>query len=432
MFEFLPSIYYSLGFILIFWYLVKYNCNNMSKYIVAIWIVSSIYALIVHVLISGNYSKISFLPYIYLHICFLVSLYPVVKFDYFKEKKLENIYIKPYQILLYGFILVSIIPFIENLMYVLQTYSSGNAGLADVYSDKMEIGFDSQKVVTWLSPLGRLGNSIDGVFIDFLIFSLFFFLTIRSVSNIFLFALVIPVANHILYQFAMAGRGVAAFFILLCVFFYFYFQRFIPKERVSYIIKLGTVFVGGLIIALSILSYARKEETNAGADDLLFFGYYLGKGHLDFNEDLWYIKKTTEGDNSFSYVKAFVGLDTFKDFLERRKYWNQRKTGVDPVLFYTYVGDWFMDFGGGITFILICIASYCMTTYIRRKGSYNLLQLFMFFVYAKVLLQGWSINCFKLYGGMANLMIELILLYVMMKVCKVSDKNNRKFNILQK
>lgn len=101
-------------------------------------------------------------------------------------------------------------------------------------------------------------------------------------------------------------------------------------------------------------------------------------------------KKTTEGDNSFSYVKAFVGLDTFKDFLERRKYWNQRKTGVDPVLFYTYVGDWFMDFGGGITFILICIASYCMTTYIRRKGSYNLLQLFMFFVYAKVLLQGWS------------------------------------------
>ena len=247
MFEFLPSIYYSLGFILIFWYLVKYNCNNMSKYIVAIWIVSSIYALIVHVLISGNYSKISFLPYIYLHICFLVSLYPVVKFDYFKEKKLENIYIKPYQILLYGFILVSIIPFIENLMYVLQTYSSGNAGLADVYSDKMEIGFDSQKVVTWLSPLGRLGNSIDGVFIDFLIFSLFFFLTIRSVSNIFLFALVIPVANHILYQFAMAGRGVAAFFILLCVFFYFYFQRFIPKERVSYIIKLGTVFVGGII-----------------------------------------------------------------------------------------------------------------------------------------------------------------------------------------
>ena len=234
MFEFLPSIYYSLGFILIFWYLVKHNCNNMSKYIVAIWIVSSIYALIVHVLISGNYSKISFLPYIYLHICFLVSLYPVIKFDYLKKKKLENIYIKPYQILLYGFILVSIIPFIENLMYVLQTYSSSNAaGLADVYSDKMEIGFDSQKVITWLSPLGRLGNSIDGVFIDFLIFSLFFFLTIRSVSNIFLFALAIPVANHILYQFAMAGRGVAAFFILLCVFFYFYFQRFIPKERVS-------------------------------------------------------------------------------------------------------------------------------------------------------------------------------------------------------
>lgn len=180
------------------------------------------------------------------------------------------------------------------------------------------------------------------------------------------------------------------------------------------------------------MSYARKEETNAGADDLLFFGYYLGKGHLDFNEDLWYIKKTTEGDNSFSYVKAFIGLDTFKDFLERRKYWNQRKTGVDPVLFYTYVGDWFMDFGGGITFILICIASYCMTTYIRRKGSYNLLQLFMFFVYAKVLLQGWSINCFKLYGGMANLMIELILLYIVMKVCKISDKNNRKFNIFQK
>ena len=70
MFEFLPSIYYSLGFILIFWYLVKHNCNNMSKYIVAIWIVSSIYALIVHVLISGNYSKISFLPYIY--ICIFV------------------------------------------------------------------------------------------------------------------------------------------------------------------------------------------------------------------------------------------------------------------------------------------------------------------------------------------------------------------------
>ncbi len=204
----------------------------MSKYIVAIWIVSSIYALIVHVLISGNYSKISFLPYIYLHICFLVSLYPVVKFDYFKEKKLENIYIKPYQILLYGFILVSIIPFIENLMYVLQTYSSGNAGLADVYSDKMEIGFDSQKVVTWLSPLGRLGNSIDGVFIDFLIFSLFFFLTIRSVSNIFLFALVIPVANHILYTSLQWLVEVLLHSLYYCVcFFIFIFSvLFLKKE----------------------------------------------------------------------------------------------------------------------------------------------------------------------------------------------------------
>ena len=60
----------------------------------------------------------------------------------------------------------------------------------------------------------------------FLYFLFFFFLTIRSVSNIFLFALVIPVANHILYQFAMAGRGVAAFFILLCVFFLFLFSAF--------------------------------------------------------------------------------------------------------------------------------------------------------------------------------------------------------------
>ena len=36
--------------------------------------------------------------------------------------------------------------------------------------------------------------------------------------------------------------------------------------------------------------------------------------------------------------------------------------------------------------------------------------------------EGGLLIVFKLYGGMANLMIELILLYIVMKVCKISDK----------
>lgn len=409
-----PTILYMLGYVAIFIFLLRKKYDVTILFIVSIWIVSSIYALVFQSLMPQYvYNNITYLPYAFLLLCFGLTLIPVCKGLHLVRDEYCIANIGLYKKIMLFFIVVSLVPLIENLRYFLTSYGAANtSGLADMYDDKMSMGLQ----VTWLSFVGKLGNSLDGIFIQFLMFIPFVFLTQKKISKWMLICSFLPALNHVIFQMCASGRTVVTQFTLIAVFFLFFFRKAIPAPRWRLIRICLIVFFVLFGAALSVLTSARKEAHNRDNETYEVYGYYLAKSHLDFNHNLWYIKKNTEGDNSFGFVKSLLGFDVPEN---KNDYWTYNKIGVIPSLFYTYIGDWYMDFGPIITLVLFIFVSIFCTAYFSRKcHNVPIIRLFAYYVLCQIIFMGWSFNCFKTPMGFRNLLISMMLIIIVQNFSK--------------
>lgn len=409
-----PTFIYFLAFVALFWLLYVKKFSLVPLYIVGIWCVSSFFAILFQLAFDVKYEKLSILPYVFLFICFCISLFPIVKCQKRMENAIPCVTFGLFDKIIWVFILLSLIPFYENLRYVISSYGAiDTSGLADMYNDKM---YGDGIKVTWLSSLGMIGNSLDGVFIQLLVFIPFYFLTRKKINKYLLLFSFLPVLNHVLFQLASSGRGFATQFFLDAVFLILLFRKQIPSTRFKKLKLVSLVVIPCFFLLLSILTLARGNSSNKGVETSITVGYYVAKSHLDFNESLWNIRKHTEGDNSFGFVKDLIGLDVPKD---KNAYWNYSKTGIIPSLFYTYIGDWYMDFGPFFTIVLLLIWSFVFSIiFIREKRTASLLPFFLYFVFCEILINGWTINIFKTSGSFRNLLLSIVLLFIIQKLSK--------------
>lgn len=409
-----PTFIYFLAFVALFGWLYVKKYSSVPLYIVGIWCVSSFFAILFQLAFDVKYEKLSILPYVFLFICFCISLFPIVKCQKRMENAIPSVTFGLFDKIIWVFILLSLIPFYENLRYVISSYGAiDTSGLADMYNDKM---YGDGIKVTWLSSLGMIGNSLDGVFIQLLVFIPFYFLTRKKINKYLLLFSFLPVLNHVLFQLASSGRGFATQFFLDAVFLILLFRKQIPSTRFKKLKLVSLVVIPCFFLLLSILTLARGNSSNKGVETSITVGYYVAKSHLDFNESLWNIRKHTEGDNSFGFVKDLIGLDVPKD---KNAYWNYSKTGIIPSLFYTYIGDWYMDFGPFFTIVLLLIWSFVFSIiFIREKRTASLLPFFLYFVFCEILINGWTINIFKTSGSFRNLLLSIFLLFIIQKLSK--------------
>lgn len=416
----LPVIYYIFGYLVLLGLLFRCHHSILSKYLVLIWLGSSVLSLVFYYLTEDLlYNRIGFIPFVFIHLCFFVSIIPIIKSPLTREINISHVNIILYKRILYCFIFVSIVPFLENLLQVLTGANSSGNDLAEMYDSKM---YGGGFQITWLSPVGKIGNTIDGVFLYFLIFSPFYLLTRKDVSISFILLSTIPVGTHLLFQMAAAGRGTMVSFMLWAFYLVLLFHKNIPRVRLKKIRIWGLSVLVLMVIGLTAITVSRKAATNAEDNVFVFIGYYVAKSHLDFNENLWHMKQHTEGDNSFAFVKSCLGLPTFNSFLEKEKYWNESRIGVQPGYFYTYIGDLYMDFGSYITVILFVMNSFfALLIFKNRRGSTSILRVFLFFIYSSVIIMGWSINIFKTYDATRNLILSVLLFYF---IHLMSSSNN--------
>ena len=130
----------------------------------------------------------------------------------------------------------------------------------------------------------------------------------------------------------------------------------------------------------------------------------------NINEKVWNMRKHMEGDNSFGLLKSIVGLPTPKN---KNNYWTEAKTGIKPNLFYTYIGDWVMDFGANKYFQGIS----------RTK---SIVKLFIFSSYCQVIVNGWTYNCYKTPNALINFFISFILVLLIQILTHI--KKERSFS----
>ena len=407
----MPTIFYAFCFVLILFWTVKRHTNIITKYIVSIWVGSASLAIIFQSMVPFLYERITYSPYVFMIVCFCISIIPIIKNSKRMTTFKDNINSRLLVYVMWGFIIVSIVPFYENLREVLTTTSSNNgAAIADMYDSKM---YGGGFKITWLSSVGLLCNSIIGVFFTFVFFVPFYLLTKPGLKKSFTILMFIPVSTHLLFQVACSGRGTVVMFIMVALFLLLLFKDRIPENRIRLVKIGGLSIIGLLVVAMVIITFARKDATNAGDEDAVFIGYYVCKSHLDFNNNLWYIPVYTEGDNTIAFFKNLIGLDTFTSFLKKEQYWGA-KIGVPPGYFYTYIGDTYMDFGPIFTIVFFIILTLGTQRYFSNNNN-SPVKLFLFYIYCEMIIMGWTINYFKTYDGMRNMLISVIFFSLIVK-----------------
>lgn len=416
-----PTFFYALLYVLTLVYLIKGKKQLYVIYIASVWTISAVTAVFFHSATTFLYKNVSVIPFIYLFSAFAISLWSISNHKRLTLYEPNDRLYKLLEKAMCFFIIISIVPFFENLSYVLTTTNSDNStAIADMYDSKM---YGGGYKVTWLSNIGMIFNSINGVFLAFIQFIPFVLLTRERLGKVFSILMFLPIATHLLFQIASSGRGTVVSFLITTVFLLILFKDKIPVQRMKKI-SFGFVASGGfLLFAMLIISYARKEATNANTDDSIFFGYYIAKSHLDFNENIWSLSVFTEGDNTISFIKDILGLDTFTDFLKKEAYWEPR-IGIPAGYFYTFVGDFVMDFGIYIAGLILFVCPLLLKRYFNKNRDF--VTLFWFFVYSRMILMGWTICNIKTYGAFKNLIISFILVLIISKYAGDNCLKNNK------
>lgn len=404
-------IYAVLNCMLFFVYHIKRKVVDIGTLPLFVWSISSLLAIYLFIdngseyVILKNSDRITLLPYIYLFSIYLLGLIPVLKIQ---SNRIQYVRTKGYSNFLYPltifFIVVSLLPLIENFFYLINSFDSNiMTGLSDTY--------DSKKYAwkTWHSLLGKKMETILILFNKLL--AILFFYWLPSKKNILfkIFAL-FPLLTCLLYGFLTASRAAIVLDLTYIIFLYLLLKNTLSdsmQKKLKTFMLLGTSVIFSLIL---IITYARYNESVADSHDFSVFKWiaiYLGESTLRFNAQMWNIDTYMLGDKCFPGLKSIIGLDTFTNLIDRRNYW-EPKIGIQNNVFYTYVGDFFSDFGmiGAILLVLLFILPF---RWIHIKhSSLTLSSILYISIWYSVILYGSTYYCYQVTIWNYSLLLQLL------------------------
>jgi oligosaccharide repeat unit polymerase len=400
------TIYNSIFFFcILFFSILKRKGVAISTYIIAVWFVSSIMS-VFYVMAWGSFDRVSIYPYLYLWICFLIFLYPISKFNpkCLNDIKVENhLFLKW---LIIGLSIIAILPLIENTIQAISVLTSGGDIISEMHSQRNNIGYDYDKAQYWLDPVGKICNSVTMKFVPLLPLLLIYSIVTKAKKAVIV-GLIVLNLNPIMFNIAFGGRTSAAFFVMSAIFLVLLLKEQIPKKNLKRIFVYGCIVCVGLIVMMIVIANLRFSDSTESSFDIL--SLYLGEGMPNFNNSMWNIRMGTTGDNSFSFFKYIFGFDAITENTLRREHWHEGVTGVDPVRFYTIIGDWFSDLGAVGTFLLVVLLSVFIRKISRKKDSISFTSLYLFLSFCDIVLSGFTFYKYKMFPISVNFFVGLLI-----------------------
>lgn len=399
--------------------------------ILGFWTLSAFGAIYLYAenLIPGLTGNVTLLPYVFLFSMLYISIYPFRKIKY---SKIRIISTEPYEKFLYYlsvfFIICSILPLIEHLIYLFKNIGQSvtfQQQLNDIYEIKRE------EDVNQLSLPARVLNGIISPFGRFIPFLLLYWLGKNNYSKKFKFLLLLPILNVQCAHFIGASRAalfldLANYILVIC------FCRHTLSQSIWKTLKRITIIIFSIISsALCFLSLARflfGRSLASGAQTMTdWITVYFSESTLRFNAFMWNISTYMQGDNCFSFIKKILGLHTFNDILDRQAYW-QPKTKILGHVFYTFIGDFYGDFGPiGCFLIITFFVSICgIIIYNLKQHPYEISFHSMYFLilWASICMYGFTYFLYKTFYNGRTLFIQILLMFILylIKIFKKKGK----------
>lgn len=284
-----------------------------------------------------------------------------------------------------------IMNFQQNIMMVILDSTAGMERYMDMQADAETFG----------DSVSNIPSIIQGAFADFCPFLLFYYLSLPKKNKWIIIGLILSCITPALSAIASAGRG-GIIRVLMNVFCaYVFFCQMIDKKILHYI-KLSIILIISLAsIPLIAITVSRFGEDDAHSSML----EYVGQGVLNFTTYGLDANGIRYGDRTINLFKRVIAPDTPKNFMERREKYKHMKIGDES--FYTYVGDFTLDFGPILAFVLfVAFSVFASKRIYMRNNTLFFHQLILLYFIACVCIQGgMSLFTFSDIGGGLRLIV---------------------------
>lgn len=359
---------------------------------------------------SFTVENFSLLPFIYLFVSILICSGPVLKYERVNVAKLHH----PRLFLIDSFSIAYIIATIlvapivfGNLLSGLVLLLMDSSGGAELYRENAIQGSSSN---------GQVGNLLVlfyGFFTDISIFTFFYYFTIKKNRFWLKLGLGLTLIISTLRWVSLGTRTGVMSNVLTMLVAYLLFYNFLhekTRKQIKRIILIGCAIVSIPFLALTV---SKNEGSVTDAFDGVI--EYVGQANLNFNKYGLDAGGIRYGDRTMGYFKYWLGLNPrFVDGVEIRDKYSHMD--IDDGHFYTFVGDFTLDYGPFVAFLIFVVFSIIMMRSIKYKNEEILFHhlILVFFVACVVIQGGMYLFTYSLQGN--GTLIAFFLFYFLFKI----------------
>jgi oligosaccharide repeat unit polymerase len=360
---------------------------------------------------QNAYQAPGFLPLLHVYGMVLLLVWPIYKFREGNIQVVRFSQIRVYLLFSYFVAIVSIVGYLSHLSDTISQV------IVAFKHESFQVAYRATRVAdsdkSGLSASNALlvvASAMDAV-VPFLFFSLL------SIPKHYLLKLTLFVCGvfSLLNCVATAGRNGLIFFIIVFTGTTMLFWNVLSAKVRKVVLASGIGIVLGLvsIVIMITLSRFNDNENSNPMDSVLD---YAGQPMLNFSEYIYAAKTTSNGDMNFPLFRAVLGLN-YSTSLHMRNHTWEPSLGVPLGVFYTFVGDFLLDFGGYISLFLFAT----LALFVARNTGYcacsvELHAMFLIYILFIFISQGVFYYTYKTIGGNLKIMF-MALSYMIFSYC---------------
>lgn len=323
------------------------------------------YSIISCILIDNHFyrfNKLHLFPYVYLFIALYIGLVPILKFQADGSIPIR----RPSMFYIHLICFICIVSSLIDIPSAIINFTSGMRSLlidsaagADLYASSQVNAGDAGHGVSNLSAI--ISGALSGIKYLMLIY----YLTLENKRSWIVLGLVLSCFMGIISGVSVGQRGAIIEPLLIIISTFFFLKKYLNKRCKIIFRYLGIFVIILLSIPLILITISRFDNNKTTPVDSVLF--YTGQANLYFNNFALDDNGIRYGDRIVPLFKKLLLFQNVpNNFIERRnKYPNLY---VNDEVFITYVGDFAIDFGPVVAFILLVSLSFSIT---RNTKNHN-------------------------------------------------------------
>lgn len=205
------------------------------------------------------------------------------------------------------------------------------------------------------------------------------------------------------------------------------FHGFMENKIRKVVKRIAIIFFVLLLVpfvAITVSRFGDSRNTTAMGSMIA----YAGKAPINFNKYVYNTNDIRYGDRTANLFKKMLGYDVPANHEEGQILYSHLK--IDDSTFYTFVGDFVMDFGVVGAAVLFVTLTLFLLFVVRIKGHImGLHQLFVIYFVVTICAQGGMYMFSFTYSGNWKIIGAIFFYFILLYDFNATPKNERKYII---